>query len=248
MSNIINLLDSCKINIDKKSNSQYTYNGIIVPRVTEIISKCIHSDYLMYWANSLGFKHQSYNKTLSMAADIGSQCHESIDLFIENDSKYDAPYNMNSQSRYAYESYLKWWNDININNNVKVLYHEYPLICKYFGGTMDGLYEINGKKYIVDYKTSNHVTFRYFLQVAAYRYILKNELGIDVDGCIILQLSKNDISYNEYVLNFCIPEHLKYINDCELAFLSMVFSYYNINNIENEFNNIAWGNDSASSI
>ena len=42
MSNIINLLDSCKINIDKKSNSQYTYNGIIVPRVTEIISKCIH--------------------------------------------------------------------------------------------------------------------------------------------------------------------------------------------------------------
>ena len=67
---------------------------------------------------------------------------------------------------------------------------------------MDGLYEINGKKYIVDYKTSNHVTFRYFLQVAAYRYILKNELGIDVDGCIILQLSKNDISYNEYISFF----------------------------------------------
>ena len=238
MNNIINLLDSCNIMIDKGSNSQYVYNGIVVPRVTEVISKCIHSDSLMYWANSLGFKHQSYQKTLNTAANIGTQCHESIDLYIENDGNYEIPNNMNTNSRFAYESYLKWRDDISKYNTVNIIYHEYPLICKYFGGTMDGLYEINNKKYIVDYKNSNHVTYKYFLQVAAYRYILKNEMGIDVDGCIILQLSKNDISYNEYVLNFCIPEHLKYINDCELAFLSMVFSYYNINNIENRFNNI----------
>ena len=45
---------------------------------------------------------------------------------------------------------------------------------------MDGCYEINGRKYIVDYKTSNHVTFRYFLQIAAYRYILREELTNNV--------------------------------------------------------------------
>lgn len=241
MKEIIKLLNQSQITVNKESNSQYTYNGIVVPRVTEIISKCIHSDSLMYWANSLGFKHKSYKKTLDYSAQVGTQCHEAIDSFIENDFNYETASDMFASSRYAYESYLKWWNTINMNNVVKVIYHEYPLICKYFGGTMDGLYEINGKKYIVDYKTSNHVTFRYFLQVAAYRYILKTELGIDVDGCIILQLSKNDISYNEYVLNFYIEQHLQYINDCELAFLSMVFSYYNISKIENDFNNIEWG-------
>lgn len=241
MNNMIQLLDESTIMVDKSSNSNYQYNGIVVPRVTEIISKCIHSDSLMFWANSLGFKRQSYQKTLNRYADIGAQCHETIDLFLDNNGKFDAPENMLSNSRYAYESYLRWWNTINTGNTVKVIYHEYPLICKYFGGTMDGMYEINGKKYIVDYKTSNHVTFRYFLQVAAYRYILKNEHNIDVDGCIVLQLSKNDISYNEYVLNFCIPEHLQYINDCEMAFLAMVFSYYNVTKIEQNFKNIKWG-------
>ena len=241
MNDLINLLDSSQVVVNKGSNSQYTYNGIIVPRVTEIISKCIHSDSLMYWANSLGFKHKSYKKTLDYSAQIGSQCHETIDAFITSEFNYETPSDMFRDSRFAYESYLKWWNDINMNNIVKVIYHEYTLICKYFGGTMDGYYEINGRKYIVDYKTSNHVTFRYFLQIAAYRYILREELGIETDGCIVLQLSKNDISYNEYVLNFYVPEHLQYINECEQAFLAMVFSYYNISKVENDFNNIEWG-------
>lgn len=243
MNDLINLLDSSQVVISKDSNSRYTYNGIVVPRVTEIISKCIHSDSLMYWANSLGFKHKSYKKTLDYSTQIGSQCHETIDEFISSEFKYDTPSDMFRESRFAYESYLKWWNDINMGGNiVEVIYHEYPLICKYFGGTMDGLYKINGKKYIVDYKTSNHVTFRYFLQIAAYRYILREELGIDTDGCIVLQLSKNDISYNEYVLNFYdAEEHLAYINQCEQAFLSLVFAYYNITMVENNFKNIEWG-------
>ena len=47
MNDLIKLLDSAKVIVNKESNSQYTYNGIIVPRVTEIISKCIHSDSLL---------------------------------------------------------------------------------------------------------------------------------------------------------------------------------------------------------
>ena len=69
MNDLINLLDSSQAVISKDSNSRYTYNGIVVPRVTEIISKCIHSDSLMYWANSLGFKHKSYKKTLVFYPD-----------------------------------------------------------------------------------------------------------------------------------------------------------------------------------
>ena len=48
-----------------------------------------------------------------------------------------------------------------------------------------------------------------------------------------LQLSKNDISYNEYVLNFGNINHLNFINDCERSFLSLVYAYYNILKIEN---------------
>ena len=136
---LINLLD----NTTQLSNikSDYTYDGITVPRVTEIISKCIHADSLMGWANHLGFKRQSYKSVVQLAADIGSQCHETIDLFLDNNANFEPDYDMRTESRYAYESFLKWWNDIHINgNNVRVIYHEKPIVCKYFGGTLDGLY------------------------------------------------------------------------------------------------------------
>lgn len=222
------------------TDSNYTYNGIIVPRVTMILSKCIHSDSLMYWANSLGFKHQSYKKTLEEAANIGSHAHENIDNFL-NDASYKAEESLMPQKSYnAYQSFLKWFSDVNSMATVKVIFHEKTLTCKYFGGTLDGLYEINGKIYLVDYKTSNHITFKYVLQLAAYRYMLRTELGIEIDGCIILQLSKDDVSYNEFVLNFNNANHLNYMNDCESAFLSIVFAYYNITKVELNYQNLDW--------
>lgn len=238
MKEMVKLLDSVPELINDGSN--YTYNGIIVPRVTKILSKCIHSDSLMYWANSLGFKHQSYSKTLETAANIGHHTHENIDGFLSDESYEALESSMPYQSYNAYQSFLKWYTTVTSIANVKVIFHEKPLTCRYFGGTLDGLYEINGKIYLVDYKTSNHITFKYILQLAAYRYMLRTELGIEIDGCIILQLAKETISYNEFVLNFSNIDHLNYMNDCELAFLSLVFSYYNINKIENGYKNLNW--------
>lgn len=237
MNDVIQLLES--MNSIKNQDSNYIYNGVKVPRVTHIISRCIHNDGLMYWSNSLGFKHQSYKKTLDKAANIGSICHENIDAFLtdENHKAFDD----NTQAINAYNSFLKWWNDIHLYASVEVIFHEHPIVCRYFGGTLDGLYRINGKIYLIDYKTSNHITYNYCLQLAAYIYILRSEYGIEVDGCIILQLSKNDISYNEHVLNFDNIVDKQYMVDCERAFLAMAYWYYNLQVIEQGFNSLGWG-------
>jgi hypothetical protein len=238
MNEIVTLLDSVDP-IEKDEETTYAYNGYLVPRVTKILQKCIHSDSLMYWANSLGFKRQSYNKTLKLACDIGSQCHNNIDEFLDNNSHL-MPEDCMDQSRNAYNSFLKWFYDINSYAIVDVIYHEKTLVCKYFGGTLDGLYRVNGKIYLVDYKTSNSIGFKYWLQLSAYRYMLREELGIEIDGCIILQLSKVDISYNEFVLNFNNAEHLEFINSCERTFLSLVYAYYNIAHIERQYKELQW--------
>ena len=235
MNEIISLLNNAEPII---TDSNYTYNGVIVPRVTKILAKCIHSDSLMYWANSLGFKHQSYKKTLENAANIGTHTHDNIDEFLSDETYEAVESSMPYQSYNAYQSFLKWYYTVKSIANVKVIYHEKTLTCKYFGGTLDGLYEINGKIYLVDYKTSNHITYKYCLQLAAYRYMLRNELGIEIDGCIILQLSKETISYNEYVLNFNNINHLNYMNDCETTFLSLVLAYYNLIKIESTYNSL----------
>lgn len=221
------------------NKSSYVFNGVIVPRVTEIISTCIHSDSLLYWANSLGFKRQGYKKTITRAADIGTECHESIDSFLSDDLPENHQFSF-IESQNAYNSFQQWWMDINRDNTIEVLMHEQSLVCKYFGGTLDGLIKINGKIYLVDYKTSNHVTYRYCLQAAAYRYMLRETMNITIDGVIILQLSKNDVSYNEHFIDLSIPEHLEYLNQCEQTFMSLVLAFYNIYNVDANYKILNW--------
>ena len=230
-----NIIDSETINFE----SNYYFNNRKVPRVTHILSRCIHNDGLMYWANSLGFKRQSYSKTLKQAADIGSQCHESIDTFL-NGNAITEPFNIMAEASNAYQSFLRWYNDVSSCAEIKNIFHEKSLVCKYFGGTLDGLYQINGKTYIVDYKTSNHITYNYCLQLAAYIFMLETIENITVDGCIILQLSKYDISYNEFSLDFSNESDKKFIEECREAFLSMTLWFYHLSHIDFEYSKLNW--------
>lgn len=231
------IIDSKASNIE--FNSSYSNNDRIVPRVTAILSRCIHSDSLVKWANYIGIKHQRYIDILDYSALIGSECHNSIDNFLDSNTKPNID-DIHSEAYNAFLSFSRWYDDVYSNNTLSVIYHEYTLTCKYFGGTLDGLYEINGKKYLIDYKTSNHVRVNYFLQLAAYRYILRKVKNITIDGAIILQLSKNGIGYNEFILNFDKQDDLQFINDCEIGFLSIVLAYYNIEYLSKTFDERSW--------
>ena len=236
MNEMVKILDNTEVPTNIESS--YVYNGCTVLRVTAILSKCIHNDGLLYWANNLGFKHLSYKKTLNKAATIGTQCHENIDMFLEDNSHTMSEDSL-FEAKNAYNSFQKWFADITKAAKVNVIFHERPIVCKYFGGTLDGLYNIDGKLYLIDYKTSNNISYNYYLQLSAYRYMLRTELGINIDGCIILQLSKkNGIAYNEYVLDFSNPQHLDFINRCENTFFSLVYAYYNLLSLEAQYNQL----------
>ena len=225
---ILELLKDEYLEINVKEE-RYFYNGSPVPRVTEIISKMIAEEYLLYWANSLGFKHQSYKKTIDNAANIGSESHDLINKFLLGESFVS--------DNIPYLGFRKWWIDINSSNNVKIIGTEQKLVCQYFGGTYDLLVEINGLLYLVDFKTSNHVSYKYYLQLAAYKYMLELQ-GYSISGCIILQLNKDKIQYTEYPLIFSNPLHLDYINKSLNTFLSLAYSYYNIYQCEKMYKEI----------
>lgn len=110
---------------------------------------------------------------------------------------------------------------------------EHTLVCKYFGGTLDLLLEIDGKIYLVDFKTSNHSSYKHFLQLAAYRYMLRETEGINVNGCIILMLDKKSDMFIEHILDFENIDHLNYIDQCQESFLSLVYAYYQ--RIQNQY-------------
>lgn len=62
-----------------------------------------------------------------------------------------------------------------------------------YAGTMDGLAEVNGRRAIVDWKTSNSLRFDYYLQTAAYLQAHIEEFpDIDITDRWILRLGKED--------------------------------------------------------
>lgn len=224
-------------------DSDYKYNDeMVVPRVTRILQSMLNEEYIAQWANSLGFKRLGYKKTLQDAANNGTYTHNSIEYFLRNNKDVDLdtiPYISRDIVFNTYGSFKKWWNIINQSNNIEIIYIEQKLIYKYFAGTLDLLLKINSDYWLVDFKTSNHIGFKYHLQVAAYRYMLKELYNIDISGAIILQLNKNLISFKEHVLDFNKDIVLDHINKCELLFLSLVQAYYLRYDVEIEFQAIS---------
>lgn len=225
------ILENMTFKINDKTNIYYNSDGLSVPRVTEILSKMIHKEQLMYWANHLGFKGERYKDALNNAAIIGTNAHKAIEIYLND--KFITKDNI------PFLGFLNWMNIILDNfNKVEYVYVEHKIVCKWFGGTLDALFKIDDRIFLIDFKTSNYITYTYFLQLAAYRFMLNSEENINIDGVIVLQLDKANPGFNEYLLDFNIIEHLDFINKCEATFLSLVYSYYNIAEIEKMYNNI----------
>ena len=222
----------------------YNYEGTPVPRVTNILSSMLHEEGLMSWSNYIGKKGQDYNKTLNLAAKKGTYVHNAIEDYIQNNKELD----INKVDSFCsddvynpYNSFLTWWNSI--KDNVEVLMEETPLVGKYFAGTLDLLIKWNDKIYLIDFKTSNHPSYKYFLQLSAYRYLLKELYNIEIDGCGIIMLNKKDINFNEIIIDFSNPYDLSYINQCKETFFSLVYAFYNRLKVESMFKNILKNNE-----
>lgn len=224
------------------NDSPYEYEGIKVPRVTHILSEMIHEDYLMDWANYVGrYKRQNHNDIRDHSAYIGTNVHSAIekytsmnfvDLFDDIDSVSDR-----LKMKNAFYSFKQWWDIISLHN-YEIIFQEQPLVCKYYGGTLDMLVSIDGLVYLVDFKTSNHFNYKYHLQTAAYRRMLYFQYGIIVDGIIILKLSKEQVFFEEQLLDLRDYSILEYINQCERTFISLVYAYYNRKIVERKFNDL----------
>jgi len=228
---ITKLLDD--LNKDVIEEDHYTYNNINVPRVTKILST-IHEEYLMKWANNIGlYQRRKYEDEREKAAYIGTQSHNGIEQYIKDkvyskSSIKDFDENNIKQIDNGIRSFILWYNDISINNKLEIIFIEETLTCPYCGGTLDMLCKINGVYYLIDFKTSNNIGYKYFMQLAAYKYMLKIVKNIDIGGCIILQLNKKKVQYTEYTLDLLHDKfHLDFINQCELTFFSVVYTYYN---------------------
>lgn len=231
--NIGNLPDVC-------FDSPYYFNGKPVPRVTNILSAMLHEEYLMNWAEKMGRFNVDRNEILENAASIGSAVHEWCENFLRYrmvpDFSNTPRTKRNMKMINAFNSFMTWIYDLEANHIWKPVMMEVPLVNELYGGTLDALLEIDGRLCIIDFKTSNQMSYKYVLQVIAYRYTLREVYGINVDRLYVLRFNKTKVEMpEELLLDLEKPDVLEFANNCENMFLALVYAYYNRNMVENYY-------------
>ena len=165
-----------------REDPTYHYNGVPVPRTTDIISSMLHEQGLMEWSNKLGkYQKKDYNEYMNTASTVGTCVHSFIEEYLQDESEHtpqELPFTISDKVFNAYHSFKKWWVELNKAHKVKIIFIEKELTCEFFGGRLDLLLEIDGLTYLVDFKSSNHASYKYFLQLSSYKYMLNMKENI----------------------------------------------------------------------
>lgn len=224
--------------VDRRNNhifGRYMYNGVRVPRVTSVLEYCSgETEYLNRWAAKLGDK---YTEEKFRILNAGSKIHELIEDYLSKGTTFGAKNIASSIKREvltSFNNFLSWYNKVTITLGweVELFVSEVPLICPWFGGTADAILIINGKRYLVDFKSSKKLTPEYFIQVSVYTWIIDNfrpDLG-PIDGVGLLRFDKYKSNcYEDIFLERDNPYDAQYINHCQQVFSVALNMFYSMN-------------------
>lgn len=124
------------------------------------------------------------------AGDWGTQVHEAIESWIKAGVSPTENILTQENQLKAFTNFEEWAK----SNNVKFIESEKYLWSTkmWTGGIVDLVFEMDGKKYIGDIKTSSGIYNEAFFQMGAYHLMLEEMgEGDDIEGYIVINLKKD---------------------------------------------------------
>lgn len=222
-------------------DTNYHFNNMKVPRVTRILNSTLPNDEMMNLMKSVG--GNKFDSIMEKACDVGNLAHKSIEEFLITGKEFEFS-SMETISLpgavKAYTNFKCWIYNLNkmgfkIEEIIDI---EKSISCPYYGGTIDAILKINGKNYIVDFKTTKDITYKHILQICSYMWIVNNGFHPElphIDGVGIIRLSKKSVGFNDLFLNEHIPEQMEIIKSFHNGFWALLHSYYNNINMKHLF-------------
>jgi len=187
-----------------------------IPSVTRIIDACFPK-HLTDWAVKAGADayvetraHDlevservelittAYKKIGEEAANIGSRVHHWLRLYIDEaqPEEFESP----EGGEKCIDAFREWEKSKQVKWEASERIVFQAARALRYAGTADALAEIDGQKFVVDFKTSKKIYKSYHLQVAAYASALNEELGLEYDKGyqgLILRLDKESGKFQE---------------------------------------------------
>lgn len=122
----------------------------------------------------------NYRSVSKDAMDIGSRAHDAVDQYLKTGRE---PFKPEERVLSAFLSFLEWKDSVQFVS----LETEKTVYGPNYAGTCDMICMLNGKKYLIDLKTSSGIYPEMRYQVAAYR-----QTDPTIEGCGILRLDKKE--------------------------------------------------------
>lgn len=182
----------------KKRNGYYYINGKEYPSVTKIIGDTLAKPALYYWsgqqAAKIALKNPELNEKEVMAdlqmvgrsaAKRGKEVHSYIEIVLSGSQTQ-----LLESMPPAYRPYIKGfisWMDTHKPKTIKCEVECYS--DKYgYAGRCDYVCEMNGEKWVLDFKTGKDIYKEVGLQLVAYQQALAEQEVIKADktGCVLL--------------------------------------------------------------
>jgi hypothetical protein len=182
------LLDLKSNQITFLDNRFYFEDGSFYPSVTTYLEAYPKNAQFYEWLKKAG---EDADAIRDEAGRKGSTVHSLTE-------QYDNGLEVSIMDENGYIGYkLAEWNmlekyvDFRTSHETEILHNELNLVSAQYkmGGTIDRVMKVNGQLLLVDIKTSNIVHAHYWLQLAAYEKMLREKMGIEVDGVAILWLN-----------------------------------------------------------
>ena len=191
-----------------EAKHQYKVMGKVVPSVTEMVAPLTYS------------KYRVDNAVVEQAAYRGSLIHELTALWDRGDLEED------SQMAADVALYLQAWINFCHDYSPKWEYIELPIASGNYAGTIDRIGEIDGKKVVVDIKTTSSMDrankIALCTQILGYVFLCwENNLNVSFCNSIGVQLKKDgtysvinaDDVETKYQFNSSeLWDHLMFIN------------------------------------
>ena len=191
--------------------------GKRLPGVTTIIG-VLNKPLLVPWANNLGLQGINVRDYVNDKADIGTLVHEMMHVDLcnlmstykesgmlwEDVDENNVPLRVKGYytgiqleiAQNGFQKYLTWKKQHTI---VPLVLEKGMTSEKYqYGGTIDNYCLFDGVATLIDYKTSKALYSEHFIQVSAYRQLLR-EHGYKVKNCAILRVGRSEMEGFEYV-------------------------------------------------
>lgn len=166
----------------------YDDAGNFVPSVTTILEAYPKDAHFFKWLKEVGTDADAIRDEAGRRGSVVHQLTEQYDAGEEV-----SLLNMDGNLQYKMLEWSMFERYVEFSERFKpeIVMSEQNFVNAQLGyaGTLDRVIKMNGKTYLIDIKTSNVIHDQYWLQLAAYRELLRVNADMQVDHVAILHLN-----------------------------------------------------------